>query len=148
MYSSNNLQKNSKIKGSLTIAFDKFIKIIKMLFCWNYPLNLASFGFVDVWNIPILQYLICIFWTLFTFFPTLIGGSYGLYIFQGIVMVYMSLYLLIRFSYITSEHEKITECDVWIIQTVAFILMSDYLYNGIITTSIKWLENINSIKIK
>jgi hypothetical protein len=116
--------------------FNKFIDGIKFISCFKCKIpgtaSLNESG--ELLEIPLLQYFIFIFWTLFVFHPNLIGGPTGLHIFQGVILCFMSMYLLARFSVITKEHEKIEECDVWIVSTVAFVLLVDYLYNDVFKT--------------
>ena len=134
------IKQNKGILDKMTYYFDIFIRHIKLFFCWEvtiYYYNPTCKGYPwQPWEIPVLQYIICILWTIFYVKPAIIGGEYNLHIFQVAVLVFMVIYLLIRFSIITKEHEKITECDVWVIQAVGFILLSDYLYKDIISNII------------
>ena len=124
---------------------DILITYVKRFSCWEVTIKYYSYNIDPTkqwipWDIPVLQYLIAFFWTLFYLKPAIIGGEYNFAIFQDVILFIMGLYLLIRFSYITEKHEKITECDVWIVQTVAFIFFAEYLL-----TNISKMYNTNTI---
>ena len=119
-------------------TFDKIVNVImkytKMIGCWE-----IDYSYMDsnkqrqIYKIPILQYIIAFLYTLFYFRPRLVGGFKNFEIFRDLILAFMIIYLLIRFSYITEQHNRITECDIWIIQTVAFVFLTDFLYNNCVS---------------
>lgn len=108
--------------------FDTVIENLKIINCFNYPYVYDKTK--EPYRIPVLQYIIFFLWTLFTFREDLIGGEFNMFIFKMVIMLYMTIFLLIRFSIITKKHEKIEECDVWIVQTVAFVVLTEYIFAG------------------
>jgi hypothetical protein len=113
------------------VYFNKFISYVKLFFCWEIQIYYYDPYCTPPWKpyeLPVLQYLIFILWTLFSFRPNIIGGTDNLMIFTNVVMMFMVSYLLLRFTIAEGEHAKITECDIWVVQTVAFLYILDVSY--------------------
>ena len=85
-------------------------------------------------EIPYVQLILALIITLVSLFPFLVGGEYVVYILISIVVLLSSTYLAIRFSYVTKEKSAITMCDVFVIQTVVYVLFVDYMYNDFLKT--------------
>jgi len=88
-------------------------------------------------EIPYVQLIIGFIVTLISIYPAIVGGEYIVYILLSIVILLSSTYLAIRFSYVTKEKSSITMCDVFVIQTVVYVLFVDYMYNDFLKTFYK-----------
>lgn len=85
-------------------------------------------------EIPYVQLILGLIITVVSIFPFLVGGEYVVYILISIIILLSSTYLAIRFSYVTKEKSAITMCDVFVIQTVVYVLFVDYMYNDFLKT--------------
>jgi hypothetical protein len=114
--------------------FDNFISGVKMFFCWNYtikypyPNSDAKICYYSL-EIPILQCAICLIQIVISFYPDTVWGPKGVFIFNTVIIGFLTLYLALRFSWITEKHKEITECDTFVIQTVVFVITINYVYN-------------------
>jgi hypothetical protein len=85
-------------------------------------------------EIPIVQLIIVIIVTVISVAPAIVGGQYVVYIINCFVILFLSTYLAIRFSYVTKENSQVTICDIFVIQTVVYVLFVDYMYNDFLKT--------------
>jgi len=127
-------------------SLDHFISAVKMFFCWDITIDFPDLysyikykknnpSMVMCWipiEIPILQYAICIIQTVVSFYPDTVWGPNGVFIFNTIVLGFLTTYLALRFglsSFVSKKHKEITECDSFIIQTIIFVLVVNYVYH-------------------
>ena len=121
-----------------TITADKlplqpwYIRLIAPL-CWD-----PSGKRVEI---PLMQVFIAILVTVISLVPSVVGGAYVVYVINSCIIMFLSIYLAIRFSYITKENSIVNPCDVFIIQTVVYVLFVDYMYNDFMKTFYKKLFN-------
>lgn len=114
-----------------TITADKlplqpwYIRLIAPL-CWD-----PSGKRVEI---PLMQVFIAILVTVISLVPSVVGGAYVVYVINSCIIMFLSIYLAIRFSYITKENSIVNPCDVFIIQTVVYVLFVDYMYNDFMKT--------------
>jgi hypothetical protein len=127
---------NLSMYEKFMIYFNIFIKYVKTFFCWEIEIKYYNPYANPVWvpyEVPVLQYVIFIVWTIFYMKPRIIGGEENLKIFTNVVMIFMVFYLLLRFTIAEGEHAKITECDIWVVQTVAFMYLLEVSYTWILS---------------
>lgn len=116
--------------------FDNFIYGVKMFFCWNIPIRYpdpraAQYGKLcwKIYEFPFLQYAICLIQTVISFYPQTVWGPNGVFIFNTVVLGFLTFYLALRFTWITEKHKEITDCDVFAVQTVVFMITVSYVYH-------------------
>jgi hypothetical protein len=102
--------------------FNKTFDFANSVNCFElYRIGIQQPAFVK--NRPVIQIAVIVLWTLFSFLPELLGGHYGLYIFQMVCLVYFILFLLVSFA-----KNGQNECNVYVFQTIAFIVLTNYIY--------------------
>ena len=135
---------------SIDKALNPVMKVVNNIFCYTktitpdklpqqpfYIRMIAPFCWESTGKrveIPLMQLFIGILVTLISLVPSIVGGSYVVYIINSFVILFLSTYLAIRFSYVTKENATITTCDIFIIQTVVYVLFVDYMYNDFMKT--------------
>jgi hypothetical protein len=111
------------MKCYIDFFYSNMISVVKALACWNYTFYISDVRY----TIPILQYAIAITWTVIMMYPDKMIGEYNFYIFKTVIMLYFVIYMLIRFLFESKEHNKILECDNWIVGTVSYVILTEYL---------------------
>jgi hypothetical protein len=106
---------------------------VQQFFCWNvvipFPFPSTKGLCWKPMEIPVLQYAICIIQTVISFYPDTIWGPNNVFIFNTFVLGFLTLYLALRFAWVTEKHSKITECDKFVVQTLVYVITVSYVYN-------------------
>jgi multisubunit Na+/H+ antiporter MnhF subunit len=127
------------VKCYLDSIYSNMISVVKALACWNYTFYISDVEY----TIPILPYIICFIWTVFMMNPGKFIGIRNFYIFKTVIMLYFVIYMLIRFFLESKENNKILKCDNWIVCSVSYVILTEYLVEAMKVITEPSMEIIN-----